>query len=301
MAILKDLIVNGASRFIGKVFINRSHIDYINDVAVTETPKFTDTTYESKAAASGGTAVSLVTTGEKYTWNNKTSNTGTVTQVTAGTGLSVGTTAGGNITGTGTLNHTNSVTAQTTQAIYPIKIDAQGHISAYGNAVTPLTASSTLDATKLSGTVPTASLPSVVLTSHQTIKQDGITGATITRFGTCGVGAGTAAKTVSVTAGTFALAAGSKVTVKFTYANTANSPTLNVNSTGAKNIFHQGVQITSGENKSLLAGVVDFVYDGTQWHLIGNYLNTADGATNVVVSATQPTNQKVGDLWFVLK
>lgn len=162
MAILKDLIVNGASRFIGKVFINRSHIDYINDVAVTETPKFTDTTYESKAAASGGTAVSLVTTGEKYTWNNKTSNTGTVTQVTAGTGLSVGTTAGGNITGTGTLNHTNSVTAQTTQAIYPIKIDAQGHISAYGNAVTPLTASSTLDATKLSGTVPTASLPSYV-------------------------------------------------------------------------------------------------------------------------------------------
>lgn len=32
--------------------------------------KLTDTTYESKAAASGGTAVSLVTTGEKYTWNN---------------------------------------------------------------------------------------------------------------------------------------------------------------------------------------------------------------------------------------
>ena len=33
--------------------------------------KFTDTTYESKAAASGGTAVSLVTTGEKYTWDSK--------------------------------------------------------------------------------------------------------------------------------------------------------------------------------------------------------------------------------------
>ena len=32
---------------------------------------FTDTTYSSKAAASGGTDVSLVTTGEKYTWNNK--------------------------------------------------------------------------------------------------------------------------------------------------------------------------------------------------------------------------------------
>lgn len=30
-----------------------------------------DTTYESKSAVSGGTAVSLVTTGEKYKWNNK--------------------------------------------------------------------------------------------------------------------------------------------------------------------------------------------------------------------------------------
>lgn len=31
----------------------------------------TDTTYSSKSASSGGTAVSLCTTGEKYTWNNK--------------------------------------------------------------------------------------------------------------------------------------------------------------------------------------------------------------------------------------
>ena len=75
---------------------------------------------------------------------------GTVTQVTAGTGLSIGTTAGGNFTTSGTINHTNSVTAQTTQAVYPIKIDAQGHISAYGSAVTipsayslPLAASGT--------------------------------------------------------------------------------------------------------------------------------------------------------------
>lgn len=42
----------------------------------------TDTTYSSKAAASGGTDVSLVTTGEKYTWNSK--GNGTVTQVKVG-------------------------------------------------------------------------------------------------------------------------------------------------------------------------------------------------------------------------
>ena len=46
---------------------------------------------------------------------------------TAGTGLSK--------SGT-TLNHSNSVTAQTTQAVYSIKIDAQGHISEYGSAIT---------------------------------------------------------------------------------------------------------------------------------------------------------------------
>lgn len=39
--------------------------------ALGYTPPTTNTTYSSLAAASGGTAVSLCTTGEKYTWNNK--------------------------------------------------------------------------------------------------------------------------------------------------------------------------------------------------------------------------------------
>lgn len=43
--------------------------------------KFTDTTYTSKSAVPGGTDVSLVTTGEKATWNAKTSNVGTITGV----------------------------------------------------------------------------------------------------------------------------------------------------------------------------------------------------------------------------
>ena len=40
-------------------------------VNVPSDAKFTDTTYESKSAVSGGTDVSLCTTGEKYTWNHK--------------------------------------------------------------------------------------------------------------------------------------------------------------------------------------------------------------------------------------
>ena len=60
------------------------------------TQKDDDTTYSSKAAASGGTDVSLVTTGEKYTWNSKTSNTGTITSVktTAGAHTTINTTSG---------------------------------------------------------------------------------------------------------------------------------------------------------------------------------------------------------------
>ena len=112
------------------------------------------------------------------------------------------------------------------------------------------------------------------LTAHQTIKQDGITGATVNRFGTCSTAAATAAKTVSITDGTFSLEAGARVSVKFSNANTADTPTLNVANKGAKSIFHKGAKITTGVNKALLAGVCDFIYDGTQWHLIGNYIDT---------------------------
>ena len=49
----------------------------------------TDTTYSSKIAASGGTDVSLVTTGEKYTWNNKLSSVPIASSSTLG-GIKVG-------------------------------------------------------------------------------------------------------------------------------------------------------------------------------------------------------------------
>lgn len=90
-----------------------------------------------------------------------TTNTGTVTKVTAGTGLKVGTaSSGGDITTTGTINHINSVTAQTTQAVYPIKIDAQGHISAYGTAVTIPTVPSNVSAfTNDAGYLTLSTLP----------------------------------------------------------------------------------------------------------------------------------------------
>ena len=65
---------------------NGGNASTVNDHTVnSDVPvnaKFTDTTYTSKSAVSGGTDVSLVTTGEKATWNAKTFNTGTITGIT---------------------------------------------------------------------------------------------------------------------------------------------------------------------------------------------------------------------------
>lgn len=111
--------------------------------------------------------------------------------------------------------------------------------------------------------------------THQTIKQDGITGATVNRLAICSTGAGTTTKTASIGNGTFSLESGAQVLVKFNNANTANSPTLNINGKGAKQIYYKGAQITSGNEKNFLNGVCLFVYDGTRWHLVENYVHPA--------------------------
>ena len=126
------------------------------------------------------------------------------------------------------------------------------------------------------------------LTAHQTIKQDGVTGATINRFGICSTAPEIAAKTVSIKDGTFSLEAGARVIVDFnSIANTADNPTLNVANTGAKNIFHKHIKLTTDISKTLLFGICDFVYDGYQWNLIGgNYIDTNTTYSDFVKSGS---------------
>ena len=108
--------------------------------------------------------------------------------------------------------------------------------------------------------------------------------ANITHFGSCSTAAATAAKVVSVP--NFVLATGAEVTVRFTVTNTAASPTLNVNNTGAKAIVYRNTAISAGY---LAANrVYKFVYDGTNYELIG------DIDTNTKYTAASATPKAPG-------
>ena len=110
--------------------------------------------------------------------------------------------------------------------------------------------------------------------------------ANITHFGTCSTAAATAAKVVSVP--NFVLATGAEVTVRFTVTNTAASPTLNVNNTEAKAIVYRNAAISAGY---LAANrVYKFVYDGTNYELIG------DIDTNTTYSAASTSKAGIVQL-----
>ncbi len=96
-------------------------------------------------------------------------------------------------------------------------------------------------------------------------------------YGTCTTAAGTRAKTVTVSADqSFSLRVGVIVGVKFsntnTYSNVTSSPiTLNVNSTGAKNIWYNTTHSGAGNTGtySTVYGTANrvtyYMYDGTYW------------------------------------
>ena len=82
-------------------------------------------------------------------------------------------------------------------------------------------------------------------------------------YATCDTAAGTVAKVASLAAGTLSLKAGATVAVKFTYANTASSPTLNIAGTGTKAMYIQGVRDVYWTD----GATVTFTYDGTNWRV----------------------------------
>ena len=92
-------------------------------------------------------------------------------------------------------------------------------------------------------------------------------------YATCGTGSATVAKVATLVSGTLNLQAGVTVAVRFTYANTAASPTLNVGGTGAKAIYTQGVRYAYWS----AGATVMFTYDGSYWRVCSEpvYASTA--------------------------
>lgn len=80
-------------------------------------------------------------------------------------------------------------------------------------------------------------------------------------YGTCVTGSSMTNKIANVS--DFKLYSGVTVSIKFAYKNTASSPTLNVNSTGAKPINVNGSRYAYWED----GATVNFVYDGLNWNV----------------------------------
>lgn len=215
------------------------------------------------------------------------------------------------------------------QTIYALTLQAAG--VTIGSAWNPTSAAATLnipvysvDSSNLgvAGLVPTAtatqtagnyylkadgtwSLVSGGSGGLASIKVDGMTSdsnGVIARTFPCATAAATAAKvtySTTSTIGTLTLEDNAHVRVHFNNANTADNPTLNVASTGAKNIWVDGVQITTGAEKYYLKGTVDFVYStltATQgWHIIGKHRILGGATASVAGSAGIVPTPAAGD------
>lgn len=96
--------------------------------------------------------------------------------------------------------------------------------------------------------------------------------ANIAHYAVCSSAAAQPAKTAF--ADGFSLTAGSRVTVKFTVANTASNPTLDVNHTGAKAVCYRGEAVSAD---ALAAGrIYEFIYDGVNYELVGDLDTNTD-------------------------
>lgn len=107
-----------------------------------------------------------------------------------------------------------------------------------------------------------------------------------TYYGTSSTGASTSAKTANITG--YTLEEGNTIFIKFTNANSYNgTATLNINSTGAKNITRVGTTTTT--RYWWTAGeVVGFIYDGTNYVMIdkGSATTTYYGLTKLSSSTS---------------
>ena len=113
-----------------------------------------------------------------------------------------------------------------------------------------------------------------------------------TAYATCSTAASTAAKVATIQdSAPFTLITGVTIYVKFTYANTEWSTTLNVNGTG-------DISITNINNWSANS-VIPFTYDGTSW--VASYASQEHvffaNIDSLLTTATLLDNKTLLDIW----
>lgn len=240
----------------------------------------------------------------KDTVSGYTKNTGTVTSV----GLSNATNSGLSITGSPitssgsiTVGHSNVLSsAQSTQAVYPITIDKNGHVASYGTAVTVPTVTSSYSSTgtdAVNGTAVNAALQtldsSIASTTGQAISAITITDGKITSSSKISVGetnqnafsnvkVGSTTIAADTTTDTLELVAGTGITLtpdatndKVTIASTAsgdNSYRITLSYDSANDSFSTDktyAEIVAAIN----SGKQAYIYDNTGYHkyTIGSY------------------------------
>lgn len=106
----------------------------------------------------------------------------------------------------------------------------------------------------------------------------------VSHYGLCSTTSDTVEKTVPCTG--FNLIIGARITVKFTHSNTASNTTLEVENTGARRILYRGSTVSG---MFIANGVYEFVYDGSDYNLVGTVDTDTDTDIKVTVKSGSTT------------
>ena len=269
--------------------------------ADTALQSFTEADPVFSASAAAGITASDITN-----WNGKTSNTGTLTGVKFNNTNATVTNGVASITATipaapGTLN-TTATAAQTTSSSEALSGSITLHKVAKTGTYSDLIGTPTIPAApgtlKTNNTTAQTTNASEALSGTINLHQVSKTGNYYDLLnkpriftGTCTIAAGTQAKTVTC-ANYDALTKGDIVFVTFSNTNTHATPTLNVNSKGAKSIkaIVNGALVNLPNPGALYANeTIAFQYDGTYWVA----MNTDTNPENELPSYSTSNNGQI--------
>lgn len=202
----------------------------------------------------------------------------------AGTGLSLS----GN-----TFNHSNSVTAKTTQGLYPIAYDAQGHITASGTAVTTLKNPNSLTLkynTSTAWTYDGSAAKTITIKAGTNVTVTGDTSGNITIAATDTTYTGTSPISVSGTTISIANASTSaKGAVQLSSAVDSTSTSLAATPSAVKSAYDLAAsKSTVAFSRSLTSGtkIGTITIDGTATDIYCQTNTNTDTKVNVVTRGT---------------